>query len=153
VPVKNQIAAFFMIIIMSIMMVHNSVPHMHHYHALESEKTQVESHPKHQHLHHHHSHSESDDSIKEDPIWILSIFDFGEHQHTFNSDSFDDYVLSDTHKPEVRELYVLSSLYSCLGEVTYASKFIVNEYFPPRYRFPDAPPTYSFPLRGPPTLG
>jgi ABC-type nickel/cobalt efflux system permease component RcnA len=149
--IKNQIIASLMIVIMSIMMIHNAIPHIHHNHEATAINTHDDSHHSHDNGH-HHSHSKDKKRDNKKSNENISFFDFDNHEHTVHLHYFEDYLLNKSKKNETNNQLILLSFIS-LNEYNYSSNYKLDEYSPPRFRFPESPPTYSFSLRGPPMLG
>ncbi len=149
--IKNQIIASVMIVIMSFMMIHNAIPHVHHNHEQKAEET-------HEHSHHshddgdHHSHSSSKELTKKSEN-NNSIFDFSDHEHTFHLHSFEDYLLSKSSKYEVEKQFALLPYNRVINENSGLLSNGLDKHILRIFRFPESPPTYSFSLRGPPLLG
>lgn len=80
----HQIKALFFLSIISMLMLHNALPHVHHQHDTPAV---ADHHGDHHHGHDHHDSDEQ--SAEDDGKGFLHQFLLGNHVHTFHAHEFD----------------------------------------------------------------
>jgi hypothetical protein len=141
---QQNIKALFFLVIFSMLLLHQIVPHWHHQHQEEHQHSEVEH--SHQHCHHHEN-PEKDNSKK-------SFFDWFIEMHVHTNTAIDVLVFKEStvkkisvEKESVNQLLLENANLAVLNGDTSNEKW---------YHPPDKLQNTYFPncsLRGPPCLG
>lgn len=142
----QKIKAFFFLCIISILMLHNSMPHVHHEHESSAENDQHGGH------HHDHDHHTTDEQPSEDDgKGFLYHFFLGIHAHTFHTHEFNTSTKYEVQaaRDKIKPLIALFEN----GDVSPPSKE-QNPHWHPAFKesFFDDPILLYCSLRAPPSL-
>lgn len=137
---------------MFVMMLHNALPHVHHFHEEIEGGAEIAEH--HDHSHEHHHHSDEQGSNEEEQDFSLSSY-LEDHSHSFHSHHFHEYFIptncdTQVFKDKVSSIVAILAKHGCPPEykdqnLSGFSLFKDNFYSNP---FP-----FYYSLRGPPSLG
>lgn len=148
--VHKQIKAMFLLIIISVMMLHNAVPHVHHLHEGHEVISGSTEHHHHGHEHsHHHPVENKSDEQDEDFLFslLLKIHAHAFHTHQFTPLATDNSQLSKVKILSIAGVRETKRLVLCPVNQNLHRFSLFQELFCSN------PFLFTHSLRGPPVLG
>lgn len=148
----QQLKAIFLLGIISILMLHNVVPHVHHSHH---EHPVAESHHHHDGGHDHdhlgtHSHHQDSDHSEEDSDGLLWSLFFGDHSHVYHVHEASEYT------KRSYSLQIVTGTFFDVDQKQIIHIGTVRDKVPIKdqpYQIYSDPLVSGFSFRGPPSLG
>jgi hypothetical protein len=148
----QQLKSIFLLGIIGVLMMHNAMPHVHHLHLYEKNKSTVEAHHhSHEsgvtHSHHDHDGTENSDEESQDLFW--SMF-FGGHAHVIHNHTISEYT-KDNYSLDIHQVVLSCTEPKCpdLSGIEIEKEQIALFNF----RRDTGSILLNYTLRGPPSLG